>query len=67
MNGASKDYKQSKVLQVVPVEPKRVDSCVQKALIKSRNSAEHKEVEMPSPESPACPETMRCRYFNFNF
>lgn len=67
MNGANKDYKQPKALQIVPVEPKRVDSYVQKALVKSRNSAEQKEVEMPSAESPASLETMRCRYFSLNF
>ncbi|NXU35758.1 SYCP2 protein, partial [Drymodes brunneopygia] len=55
-----KDYKQPKVLQIAPVEPKRVESSVHKALVKSRNSAEQKEVEMPSPESPASLETMRC-------
>ncbi|KAM4762822.1 synaptonemal complex protein 2 isoform 2-T2 [Cyanocitta cristata] len=60
MNGANRDYRQPKVLQIVPVEPKRVDSYVQKALVKSRNSAEQKEVEMPSSESPASLETMRC-------
>ncbi|XP_023795382.1 synaptonemal complex protein 2 [Cyanistes caeruleus] len=60
MNGADKDYKLPKVLQIVPVEPKRVDSYVQKALVKSRNSAEQKEVEMPSVESPASIETIRC-------
>ncbi|XP_066187161.1 synaptonemal complex protein 2 [Sylvia atricapilla] len=59
MNGANKDYRQPKVLQIVPVEPKRVDSYVQKALLKSRNSAEQQEVEMPSPESLASLETMR--------
>ncbi|NXP38778.1 SYCP2 protein, partial [Leiothrix lutea] len=61
MNGANKDYMQPKVLQIVPVEPKRVDSFVQEALLKSRNSAEQKEVEVPSPESSASLETMRCR------
>ncbi|NXH40817.1 SYCP2 protein, partial [Dicaeum eximium] len=60
MTGPNKDYKQPKVLQIVPVEAKGVDSYVQKALLESRNSAEHKEVEMPSPESPASLETMRC-------
>ncbi|RMB95850.1 hypothetical protein DUI87_27964 [Hirundo rustica rustica] len=60
VNGANKEYRQPKVLQIVPVEPKRVDSYVQKALVKSRNSAEQKEVEMPSAESPASLETMRC-------
>ncbi|KAI1233500.1 Synaptonemal complex protein 2, partial [Lamprotornis superbus] len=61
MNGANKDSKQPKAMQIVPVEPLRVDSCVQKTLVQSRNSAEQKEVEMPSPESPASLETMRCR------
>ncbi|XP_062361162.1 synaptonemal complex protein 2 [Cinclus cinclus] len=60
VNGANKDSKQPKVLQIVPVEAQRVDSYVQKAVIKSRNSAEQKEVEMPSDESPASLETMRC-------
>ncbi|NXR26743.1 SYCP2 protein, partial [Cinclus mexicanus] len=60
VNGANKDSKQPKVLQIVPVEPQRVDSYVQKAVVKSRNSAEQKEVEMPSDESPASLETMRC-------
>ncbi|XP_053814654.1 synaptonemal complex protein 2 isoform X3 [Vidua chalybeata] len=60
MNGPNKDCKQPKVLQTVPVEPKRVDSYVQKALVESRNSAEQKELEMPSAESPASLETMRC-------
>ncbi|XP_056363741.1 synaptonemal complex protein 2 [Oenanthe melanoleuca] len=60
MNGANKDSKQPKVLQTVPVQPQRVDSYVQKALVKSRNSAEQKEVEIPSAESPASIETMRC-------
>ncbi|KAL2297069.1 hypothetical protein Nmel_015126, partial [Mimus melanotis] len=59
MNGANKDSKQPKVLQIGPVEPLRVDSCVQKMLVQSRNSAEQ-EIEMPSPESPASLETMRC-------
>ncbi|XP_005057422.2 PREDICTED: synaptonemal complex protein 2 [Ficedula albicollis] len=60
MNGANKDRKQPKVLQTVPVEPQRVDNYMQKALVKSRNSAEQKEVEIPSAESPASIETMRC-------
>ncbi|XP_030914941.1 synaptonemal complex protein 2 [Geospiza fortis] len=60
MNGPNKDYKQPKVLQAVPVEPKRVDSYVQKALAECRNSAEQRELEMPSAESPASLETMRC-------
>ncbi|XP_059718878.1 synaptonemal complex protein 2 [Haemorhous mexicanus] len=59
MNGPNKDYKQPKVLQTVPVEPKRVDSYVQKALAESRNSAEQKELETPSAESPASLETIR--------
>nr|XP_054500589.1 synaptonemal complex protein 2 [Agelaius phoeniceus] len=60
VSGPNKDYKQPKVLQAVPVEPKRVDSYVQKALAESRNSAEQRELEMPSAEDPASPETMRC-------
>ncbi|NWW12142.1 SYCP2 protein, partial [Oreocharis arfaki] len=60
MNGINKDYNQPKVLQIVPVEPKRVDSYVQKALVKSRSSAEQKDVEMSSAESPASLEMMRC-------
>ncbi|XP_039575220.1 synaptonemal complex protein 2 [Passer montanus] len=60
VNGPNKDYKQPKVLQAVPVEPKRLDSYVQKALAASRNSAEQEELEMPSAESPASLETMRC-------
>ncbi|XP_032930653.1 synaptonemal complex protein 2 [Catharus ustulatus] len=60
VNGANKDSKQPKVLQVVPVQPQRVDSYVQKGLAKSRNSAEQKEVEIPSAESPASIETVRC-------
>ncbi|XP_077643197.1 synaptonemal complex protein 2 [Lonchura striata] len=59
-NGPNKDCKQPKALHIVPVEPKRVDSYVQKALAESRNSAEQKELEMPSAESPASLETMRC-------
>ncbi|KAL9835316.1 synaptonemal complex protein 2 [Geothlypis trichas] len=54
----NKDCKQPKVLQAV--EPKRVESCVQKALPESRDSAEQRELEMPSAESPASLETMRC-------
>ncbi|XP_027737442.1 synaptonemal complex protein 2-like [Empidonax traillii] len=60
MNGAIKDYKQPKVPQVVPVEPRRGDNCVQKPPEKPKNPAEQKEVEMPSAESPASLETMRC-------
>ncbi|XP_063260334.1 synaptonemal complex protein 2 [Prinia subflava] len=60
MNGASKDCRQPKVLQIEAVEPKRVESFVQRALLKPRSPAEHREVEMPSAESPASLETMRC-------
>ncbi|XP_063028809.1 synaptonemal complex protein 2 [Melospiza melodia melodia] len=60
MSGPNKECKQPKVLQAVPVEPKRVDSHVQKALAECRSSAEHRELEMPSAESPASLETMRC-------
>ncbi|KAF2978328.1 hypothetical protein EK904_004360 [Melospiza melodia maxima] len=59
MSGPNKECKQPKVLQAVPVEPKRVDSHVQKALAECRSSAEHRELEMPSAESPASLETMR--------
>lgn len=66
MNGENKDDNQQKALQnVVSMEPKRVANFVHKAFIKSKNSAEQKEIEMPSSESPASLETMRCRYFDF--
>ncbi|XP_054029332.1 synaptonemal complex protein 2 [Dryobates pubescens] len=42
------------------LEPKTGACYVQKALIKSKNSAELKESEIPSFECPASPETMRC-------
>ncbi|XP_068272578.1 synaptonemal complex protein 2 [Nyctibius grandis] len=61
MNGEKKNDNQQKELQIiVPMEPKRVDSYVRKAFIQSKNSAEQKEMEMPSSESPASLETMRC-------
>ncbi|XP_019326198.1 PREDICTED: synaptonemal complex protein 2 [Aptenodytes forsteri] len=61
MNGENKHNNQQKVLQnIVSMEPKKVANYVHKAFIKSKNSAEHKEIEMPSSESPASLETMRC-------
>ncbi|XP_050763344.1 synaptonemal complex protein 2 [Gymnogyps californianus] len=61
MNGENKDDNQEKELQnIVSVEPKRVANYVHKEFIKSKNSAEQKEFEMPSSESPASLETMRC-------
>ncbi|GAB0197454.1 synaptonemal complex protein 2 [Grus japonensis] len=61
LNGENKDDNQQKALQnVVSMEPKRVANFVHKAFIKSKNSAEQKEIEMPSSESPASLETMRC-------
>ncbi|KAM9218808.1 synaptonemal complex protein 2 [Leptosomus discolor] len=60
-NGKTKDDNQQKELQsIASMEPKRVDNYVHKAFIKLKNSAEQKEIEMPSPESPASLETMRC-------
>ncbi|KAM9260598.1 LOW QUALITY PROTEIN: synaptonemal complex protein 2 [Cariama cristata] len=61
MNEENKDDNQQKELQnIVSMEPKRVASYVHKVFIKSKNSAEQKEIEMPSPESPASLEMMRC-------
>ncbi|KAM6319283.1 synaptonemal complex protein 2 [Podargus strigoides] len=61
INGESKDDNQQKELQnIVSMEAKRVGDYVHKAFIKSKNSAEKKETEMPSPDSPASLETMRC-------
>ncbi|XP_032560659.1 synaptonemal complex protein 2 isoform X3 [Chiroxiphia lanceolata] len=60
LNGAIKDYKQQKAPQVLSVEPKRGENCVQKPPEKSKNPAEQKEMEVPSAESPASLETMRC-------
>ncbi|XP_054701886.1 synaptonemal complex protein 2 [Grus americana] len=61
LNGENKDDNQQKAFQnVVSMEPKRVANFVHKAFIKSKNSAEQKEIEMPSSESPASLETMRC-------
>ncbi|XP_075577468.1 synaptonemal complex protein 2 [Pelecanus crispus] len=61
MNGENKDDNQQKDLQnTVSVEPKTVANYVPKAFIKSKNSAEQKEIETPSSESPASLETMRC-------
>ncbi|KAM6120816.1 synaptonemal complex protein 2 [Phoenicopterus ruber ruber] len=61
MNGENKDDNQQKELQnIVSMEPKKVANYVHKEFIKSKNSAEQKEIEMPSSESPASLETMRC-------
>ncbi|KAM6340262.1 synaptonemal complex protein 2 [Alca torda] len=61
MNGENKDDNQQKELQnILSMEPKRVANSVHKAFIKPKNSAEEKEIEMPSSESPASLETMRC-------
>ncbi|XP_074013655.1 synaptonemal complex protein 2 [Numenius arquata] len=61
MNGEHKDDNQQKEFQsVLSMEPKRVTNSVHKALTKPKNSAEEREIEMPSSESPASLETMRC-------
>ncbi|XP_072735218.1 synaptonemal complex protein 2 [Ciconia boyciana] len=61
MNGENKDDNQQKEIQdIVSMETKRVANYVHKAFIKSKNSTEQKEIKMPSSESPASPETMRC-------
>ncbi|XP_074964434.1 synaptonemal complex protein 2 [Phalacrocorax aristotelis] len=63
MNGESKDDNHQKELQkrnFVSAEPKRVATYVHKAVTKSKNPAEQKEIEMPSSESPASLDTMRC-------
>jgi len=66
MNGENKDDSQQKELQnIVSMEPERVANYVHKAFIKSKNSAEQKETEMPSSESSASLETMRCKHFDF--
>ncbi|XP_063206528.1 synaptonemal complex protein 2 [Chroicocephalus ridibundus] len=61
MNGENKDDTQQKELQnILSMEPKRVANSVHKAFIKPKNSAKEKEIEVPSSESPASLETMRC-------
>ncbi|XP_009997046.1 PREDICTED: synaptonemal complex protein 2 [Chaetura pelagica] len=61
MSGENKNDNQPKQLQnTISVEPKRIANYIHKLSIKSKNSAEEKEIEMPSPESPASPEMMRC-------
>ncbi|XP_035755191.1 synaptonemal complex protein 2 [Egretta garzetta] len=61
MNGENKADNQQKELQnIVSMEPKKVANYVHKAFIKSKNSAEQEEIEMPSSESLGSPETMRC-------
>ncbi|XP_074776244.1 synaptonemal complex protein 2 [Athene noctua] len=60
MNWENRDDNQQKELQtIVSMEPKRVANYVHKVFIKSKNSAEQKEIETPSSESPASLETMR--------
>ncbi|XP_051489265.1 synaptonemal complex protein 2 [Apus apus] len=61
MSGENKNDNQPKQLQnTVSVEQKRIANYIHKLSIKSKNSAEEKEIDMPSPESPASPEMMRC-------
>ncbi|XP_054247715.1 synaptonemal complex protein 2 [Indicator indicator] len=61
MSGKNKDDNQQKKLQsTLYLEPKAGACYVQKAFIKSKNSTELKETEIPSFECPASPETMRC-------
>ncbi|XP_075022736.1 synaptonemal complex protein 2 [Calonectris borealis] len=61
MNRENKDDNQQKEPQnIVSMEPKSIATYVHKAFVKSKNSAEQKEIEMPSSESPASLETMRC-------
>ncbi|XP_068006133.1 synaptonemal complex protein 2 isoform X1 [Melanerpes formicivorus] len=60
-SGKNKDGNLQKELQSpLYLEPKTGACYVTKALIKSKNSAELKESEIPSLECPASPETMRC-------
>ncbi|XP_068768443.1 synaptonemal complex protein 2 [Struthio camelus] len=61
INGQNKDNSQQKELQdVISVEPKKRAA----AFIKSKDSANQKEFEMPSSESPASFEAMRCMCFD---
>ncbi|KAM9371913.1 synaptonemal complex protein 2 [Phaethornis superciliosus] len=61
LNEENKGDDQQKELQkTVSTEPKRIANYVHKAFLKSKNSAEEKEMEMLSSESLASPETMRC-------
>lgn len=68
MSGKSKDGNQQKELQSTLYLETKIGACyVQKAIVKSKNSTELKESEIPSFESPASPETMRCMYFDLQF
>ncbi|XP_071671879.1 synaptonemal complex protein 2 isoform X3 [Patagioenas fasciata] len=59
MNGKTKDdYQQKELQNIVSVEPRGVAEYVHEA--KSENSAEKMDVEIPSSESPASLEAMRC-------
>ncbi|XP_062445342.1 synaptonemal complex protein 2 [Rhea pennata] len=62
INGQNKNDSQRKELQnVISVEPKkRVTDYTHKTFTKSKDSANQKEVEMPSDESPVSLEAMRC-------
>ncbi|XP_064377656.1 synaptonemal complex protein 2 [Dromaius novaehollandiae] len=62
IHGQNKNDNQQKKLQnVLSMEPKkRVADYTHKAFIKSKDSANQKEIEMPSSESPASLEAMRC-------
>ncbi|XP_030319039.1 LOW QUALITY PROTEIN: synaptonemal complex protein 2 [Calypte anna] len=61
LNEENKGDDQKKELQnTVSTEPKGIANYVHKAFLKSKNSAEEKEMEMLSSESLASPETMRC-------
>ncbi|XP_040464842.1 synaptonemal complex protein 2 [Falco naumanni] len=62
MNEENKDDNQQKKFKnIVSMEPKTVANYEHKTFIKSKNSAEQqKEVEVPSFESPASLEIMRC-------
>ncbi|KAK2529081.1 Sycp2 [Columba livia] len=59
MNEKNKDdYQQKELQNIVSVEPRGVAEYVHKA--KSENSAEQMDIEIPSSESPASLEAMRC-------
>ncbi|KAK2520657.1 Sycp2 [Columba guinea] len=59
MNGKNKDdYQQKELQNIVSVEPRGVAEYVHNA--KSENSAEQMDIEVPSSESPASLEAMRC-------
>ncbi|XP_067163690.1 synaptonemal complex protein 2 [Apteryx mantelli] len=62
INGQKKNDNQQKELQsVISMEPKkRAADYTHKTFIESKDSANQKEIEMPSSESPASLEAMRC-------